>query len=205
MKLYIHLAQIKILVETFPLSAICSFTQWKIAKQKLKLNNLLFAILHTQCQYIIKWDSTLCTLGYTNVRACIYMHTYIFLSILCCDGMGEYTHVQYVSSLKPFCFSEGNPHSSPLFLKHFLEILKLSDVIFLQNSLFMHDFHADVLPPVFRDFFKPVYLNSSTPQYIYVIYRLGGPRSEYADRCLWAEVSIFRLRSQTVFPYMDWP
>ena len=124
------------------------------------------------------------------------MHTYIFLSILCCDGMGEYTHVQYVSSLKPFCFSEGNPHSSPLFLKHFLEILKLSDVIFLQNSLFMHDFHADVLPPVFRDFFKPVYLNSSTPQYIYVIYRLGGPRSEYADRCLWAEVSIFRLRSQ---------
>ena len=52
------------------------------------------------------------------------------------------------------CFSEVNAHSSPLFLK--LEILKLSDIIFLQNALFMRDFHADDLPPVFRDFFKPV-------------------------------------------------
>ena len=45
------------------------------------------------------------------------------------------------------CFSEVNAHSSPLFLK--LEILKLSDIIFLQNALFMRDFHADDLPLFF--------------------------------------------------------
>ena len=50
-------------------------------------------------------------------------------------------------AVRLICFSEVNAHSSPLFLR--LEILKVSDLIFLQNDLFMHDFHADVLPPVF--------------------------------------------------------
>ena len=71
----------------------------------------------------------------------------------------------YVSTLKPLTtlqkkavrlitFSEFNAHSSPLFFK--LEILKFTDVVFLQNALFMHDFHANVIPPVFLDFFNPV-------------------------------------------------
>ena len=50
-------------------------------------------------------------------------------------------------AVRLICFSEVNAHSSPLFLR--LEILKVSDLIFLQNDLFMYDFHADVLPPVF--------------------------------------------------------
>ena len=67
-------------------------------------------------------------------------------------------------AVRLICFSEVNAHSSPLFLK--LEILKLSDLIFLQNALFMHDFHADVLPPVFRDFFYITRLASKISYYI---------------------------------------
>ena len=60
-------------------------------------------------------------------------------------------------AVRLICFSKVNAHSSPLFLKVTRNtVLKLSDLIFLQNASFMHDFHADVLPPVFRDFFKPV-------------------------------------------------
>ena len=53
-------------------------------------------------------------------------------------------------AVRLICFSEVKAHSSPLFLK--LEILELSYL----NASFMHDFHGDVLPPIFRDFFKPV-------------------------------------------------
>ena len=59
----------------------------------------------------------------------------------------------YLTTLKPLtihqkkavrliCFAEFNEHSSPLFFK--LGILKLSDVIFLQNALFMHDYHTEL-------------------------------------------------------------
>ena len=72
----------------------------------------------------------------------------------------------YLTTLKPLtilqkkavrliCFAEFNEHSSPLFFK--LGILKLSDVIFLQNALFMHDYHTDALPSVFQGFFKPIH------------------------------------------------
>ena len=72
----------------------------------------------------------------------------------------------YLSTLKPLtilqkkavrliCFAEFNEHSSPLFFK--LGILKLSDIIFLQNALFMHDYHTDALPSVFQGFFKPIH------------------------------------------------
>ena len=72
----------------------------------------------------------------------------------------------YLSTLKPLtilqkkavrliCFAEFNEHSSPLFFK--LGVLKLSDIIFLQNALFMHDYHTDALPSVFQGFFKPIH------------------------------------------------
>ena len=51
-------------------------------------------------------------------------------------------------------FAEFRAHTSPLF-SH-LEILKLSDLIFLNNALLMYDFHENNLPPVFHDFFTPV-------------------------------------------------
>ena len=57
-------------------------------------------------------------------------------------------------AIRLITFSDFNARSSPLFFN--LEILKFTDVVFLQNALFMHDFHSNVLPPVFLDFFNSV-------------------------------------------------
>ena len=45
-------------------------------------------------------------------------------------------------------------HTSPLFKK--LNILKLNDLIFLYNALFMYDFYSGKLPSVFNDFFTKI-------------------------------------------------
>ena len=45
-------------------------------------------------------------------------------------------------------FSEFRAHSDPIF--HVLGLLKLPDIIFLHNALFMYDFYSDCLPSVNR-------------------------------------------------------
>ena len=51
-------------------------------------------------------------------------------------------------------FSDFRAHSSPLFKK--LELLKLNDLIYMQNILFMYDYHTNHLPSVFDDFFDSI-------------------------------------------------
>ena len=51
-------------------------------------------------------------------------------------------------------FADFNAHSSPIFAN--LGILKLEDLIFLDNALFMHDYYSNQLPSVFSNFFKSV-------------------------------------------------
>ena len=51
-------------------------------------------------------------------------------------------------------FSDFKVHSSPLFFG--LKVLKVLDLVILNNALFMYDFHAKLLPPVFKSFFTSV-------------------------------------------------
>lgn len=51
-------------------------------------------------------------------------------------------------------FSDFKAHSSPLFLK--LGLLKLDDIIYIHNVLFMYDFYTNHLPSVFDDFFETI-------------------------------------------------
>ena len=47
-------------------------------------------------------------------------------------------------------------HLQSLSYIHHLKILKFSDLLFINNALFVYDFHANILPSVFHDFFTPV-------------------------------------------------
>ena len=71
-------------------------------------------------------------------------------------------------------FSEFRAHSDPIF--HVLGLLKLPDIIFLHNALFMFDFYSDCLPSVFNCFFLPV---NRIHQYNT---RLAAKRSYYLPR-----------------------
>ena len=51
-------------------------------------------------------------------------------------------------------FSSFTEHSRPLFKD--LNIVKLSDIITLQLTVFMYKFHNQLLPSVFDAFFNPV-------------------------------------------------
>ena len=51
-------------------------------------------------------------------------------------------------------FSDFKVHSSPLFFG--LKVLKVLDLVIPNNVLFMYDFHAKLLPPVFKSFFTSV-------------------------------------------------
>ena len=57
-------------------------------------------------------------------------------------------------ALRIMTFSDFRAHSSPLFQR--LDILKLNDLTYLNNCLFMYDFHSNTLPSVFQDFFRPI-------------------------------------------------
>lgn len=57
-------------------------------------------------------------------------------------------------AIRIITFSDFRAHSSPLFKN--LELLKLNDLIYMHNVLFMHDYHRNHLPSVFDDFFKSV-------------------------------------------------
>ena len=63
-------------------------------------------------------------------------------------------YVLQKKALRIITFSEYRAHSNPLF--HHLKILKFSDLLFINNALFVYDFHANILPSVFHDFFTPV-------------------------------------------------
>ena len=52
-------------------------------------------------------------------------------------------------------FSECKAHSSPLFYR--LELLKLFDLIYLDNALFVYDYYTNKLPAIFHDFFKSIH------------------------------------------------
>ena len=103
----------------------------------------------------------------TLCKCCHSFHVILFTNIsffdLCCCDLGE--HLQYTATLRPLIilqkravrlttFSEFRAHSDPIF--HDLGLLKLPDIIFLHNALFMYDFYSDSLPSVFNCFFLPV-------------------------------------------------
>jgi len=56
--------------------------------------------------------------------------------------------------LRLMTFANYNAHTNPLFIN--LNILKLTDLIFFQTTLFMHDFYSNNLPISFKSFFNPV-------------------------------------------------
>ena len=61
-------------------------------------------------------------------------------------------------------FSEYKAHSSPLFYR--LEILKLFDLIYLDNALFVYDYYTNKLPATFHDFFKSIHeVHQYTPDW----------------------------------------
>ena len=71
----------------------------------------------------------------------------------------------YCSSLDPLLllqkrfvrlmtFSSYYEHSNPLFVK--LEILKIHELVFYHDALFMYEFHTGNLPVAFSSFFLPV-------------------------------------------------
>ena len=49
-------------------------------------------------------------------------------------------------------FSKPDEHSGPLFKQ--LEILKLKDLVYFYNALFMYKFHNNLLPKAFDQFFQ---------------------------------------------------
>ena len=51
--------------------------------------------------------------------------------------------------------SKFDDHTSPLFKS--LNILKFTDLLFFHNALLMYQYHEKSLPPIFDDFFKPIY------------------------------------------------
>ena len=68
----------------------------------------------------------------------------------------------YTSSLQPLIslqkkvmrvitFSRFDAPSEPLFKKH--RLLKLTDLVYFQNSLFMFDYHSNILPSTFGNYF----------------------------------------------------
>ena len=89
-----------------------------------------------------------------------YTLIYPFLSYLVITWGNTYT-----TTLKPLfilkkkavrlvTFSDFRAHSTPLFYK--LRFLKFPDIIFLNNALFMYDFHSGNWPLVFQTFFTSV-------------------------------------------------
>ena len=71
----------------------------------------------------------------------------------------------YTSTLNPLillqkrvvriiCFAKFDDHSSPLFKN--LNLLKLENLIYTTNSLFMYDYYRNVLPDAFNDFFVQI-------------------------------------------------
>ena len=57
-------------------------------------------------------------------------------------------------ALRIITFSNYYAHTHPLFKKH--KILKLVDLIFLFNALFMHDYYTSKLSPAFSQFFVKI-------------------------------------------------
>ena len=55
------------------------------------------------------------------------------------------------------CFAKFDEHSSPLFKN--LNLLKLENLIYNTNSLFMYDYYRNVLPDAFTDFFVQIKKN----------------------------------------------
>ena len=57
-------------------------------------------------------------------------------------------------SVRIITFSRPDEHSEPLFKQ--LNFLKLSDLVYFENALFMYKFHNGLLPKPFEDFFKRI-------------------------------------------------
>lgn len=57
-------------------------------------------------------------------------------------------------TMRIMTFSRYDEHSSPLFRA--LKILKIADVIHLQNSMLLYNYHSKILPSVFDNFFQTV-------------------------------------------------
>ena len=55
------------------------------------------------------------------------------------------------SGMRIITFSNYNDPTNPLF--KLLGIIKFSDLVFLQNAIFMYDFTSGNLPPAFDDLF----------------------------------------------------
>ena len=59
-----------------------------------------------------------------------------------------------LKTVRIITFSDFNSYSSPLFRK--LGLLKLKDLIYLDNVLFMRDYYSNRLPSTFNNFFKSI-------------------------------------------------
>ena len=111
----------------------------------------------------------------------------------------------YSSSIKPLItlqkramriitFSKPDEHSEPLFKE--LEILKLGDLVSLHNALFLYQYHKNLLPSSFDNFFQSV---SSIHQYKT---RLGS-RSTYYINSVKTNYGKFNIRFAAVKVWND--
>ena len=94
-----------------------------------------------------------------KARAKLKNHTTADLGLGCVWGNTYDTALKPISVLQKktmriMTFSRYDEHSSPLFRA--LKILKIADVIHLQNSMLLYNYHSKILPSVFDNFFQTV-------------------------------------------------
>ena len=57
-------------------------------------------------------------------------------------------------AIRIITFSKPDEHSESLFKR--LELLKLIDLVYYQNALFMYQYHNHMLPKAYDEFFKEI-------------------------------------------------
>ena len=98
------------------------------------------------------------------INSAIYIYIYIYIVLIYFSSISIWGNT-YSSTLRPLIilqkkatriitFSEPVDHSEPLFMK--LNILKLTDLVTLHNALLMYNYHRNLLPSSFENFFKTV-------------------------------------------------
>ena len=55
-------------------------------------------------------------------------------------------------AIRIMTFSDYRTHAPPLF--KYLGILQFQDIVYTQNAIFMYDFHNNLLPAPFSNYFK---------------------------------------------------
>ena len=121
--------------------------------------------VHHICAKVSKCIGILSKLRYyldrTILKQLFYAFLYPYLTYgLVVWGNKYHTNIYPIiilqkRAIRIMTHSKFDDHTSPLFKS--LNILKFSDLLFFHNALVMYQYHEKSLPPIFDDFFKPIY------------------------------------------------